>query len=107
MNLLWIPKATFACPVDHCASPMPIAEHAVPTMQTINWLRYGVTPIGVADGLAPAEKLAVMNARCLTLYGHERGSGSTAAPGEVTRLSRLACRLLGAMVRFQGPDVPV
>lgn len=64
--------------------------------RTINWLRHGVTPIGVAEGLAPAEKLATLQARCLALYGHVRGSSMSQSPG-LLRLSRLACDLLNAM----------
>lgn len=40
------------------------------TMQTINWLRHGVTPIGVAEGLAPAEKLATLQACILRRNSH-------------------------------------
>ena len=66
-------------------------------LQTINWLRHGVTPIGVAEGLPPAEKLATLQARCMALYGFARSSALPAA-GSLQQLSQVACKLLHAMV---------
>lgn len=39
-----------------CAENEPVAH----LPQTINWLRHDVTPVGVAEGFAPAEKLATL-----------------------------------------------
>jgi hypothetical protein len=66
-------------------------------LQTINWLRHDVTPIGVAEGLPPAEKLATLQARCMALYGFARSSALPAA-GSLQQLSQAACKLLHAMV---------
>lgn len=84
---------------------MPSNPSSVPTvrnlgllvLQTINWLRHDVTPIGVAEGLPPAEKLAKLQARCMALYGFARSSAAPAY-GDLQRTSQLACDLLHAMV---------
>lgn len=66
-------------------------------MQTIHYLRYGVVPVGVTEGMAPAEKLDKLVERSRLLYGHERSSNlQTAAP--FGHASQLARQLLEAMV---------
>lgn len=77
-------------------------EGSLPALQTINWLRHDVTPIGVAEGLPPAEKLATLQARCMALYGFARSSALPAAGG-LQQLSQAACKLLHAMVCLHVP----
>ena len=78
-------------------------------VQTIHWLRYGVVPVGVTEGIAPAAKLEKLRERSRLLYGYDRvGGAQTSAP--FGNLSHLARRLLEAMVSAcarAGPPPPL
>lgn len=66
--------------------------------RTLQWLRFGITPVFVVEGRAPAEKADTQSRRLMAQCGWTR-TGTGGGDAAFTALCRCVGRILQAMVR--------
>lgn len=78
--------------IPHCNQVEAAAKVAFE--RAIHWLRFGITPVFVIEGLAPAEKKAAQHRRLYDSIGGE-GRGGTTNNGRINSYNNVAAAAMG------------